>query len=601
LTDLRKLLTITLLLCLAKTLAQQVQLYHQVNGHCDFTFIGNTLNPNENGVNSFCYTLPSSAATLNLAPGDTIESAYLYWAGSGTGDYDVLLNGQQVTASRTFGLVQSLTGFPYFAAFADVTAQLQAGGNGAYTFSGLDISNWLSPAMYCNNGGNFAGWAIVIVYQNPALPLNQVQVFDGLDYVGQGHSLIDVNLSPLNIIDNTNAKIGFLAWEGDVSLANGESLKVNGHIMSNALNPATNAFNGTNSFTGATDLYNMDLDVYDVQSAVQIGDNMANIQLTSNQDFVMVNAIVTKFNSQLPDATIVAGNADRECDSRTITLHYTVYNTNSTDVLPAQVPIAFYAGGQLLDTAMTTASIAIGGSEDGQVTLVIPDGLGLNVPVTLSVDDNGGGQGHIIELDESNNRYATEVDLLVSPTVNAVPPRVSCNLGLGRAHFDFSDYEQLIPADASNDVTFYETAEDAATAQNPILNASDYTAATTPHDIFARVSNGPCFTVTSLRLLARNCPPTIYNYVSANNDGVNDTFHIDGLHDIFLNFNLQVYNRWGQKVWEGGNDSPEWTGQVTQGWRTGNQGAPDGTYFYMLDLHDRDYPEPYTGFLYLNR
>jgi gliding motility-associated-like protein len=115
------------------------------------------------------------------------------------------------------------------------------------------------------------------------------------------------------------------------------------------------------------------------------------------------------------------------------------------------------------------------------------------------------------------------------------------------------------------------------------------------------VSNGPCFTVTSLRLLARNCPPTIYNYVSANNDGVNDTFHIDGLHDIFLNFNLQVYNRWGQKVWEGGNDSPEWTGQVTQGWRTGNQGAPDGTYFYMLDLHDRDYPEPYTGFLYLNR
>jgi len=596
----RKLLTFTLLLCLAKILAQPVQLYHQVNGHCGFTFIGNTLNPGENGADSFCYTLPSSAASLNLAPGDAIESAYLYWAGSGTGDLDVQLNGQPITASRTFGLVQSSTGFPYFAAFADVTPQLQAGGSGTYTFSGLDISNWLSPSMYCNNGGNFAGWAIIIIYQNPALPLNQVQVFDGLDYVGQGHNLIDVNLSPLNIIDNTNAKIGFLAWEGDAGLANGESLSVNGQVMSNALNPATNAFNGTNSFTGSTNLYNMDLDEYDVQSAVHIGDNMAEIQLTSNQDFVMINAIVTKFNSQLPDATIIAGNADRICDSRTITLHYTVYNTNSTDVLPAPVPIAFYAGGQLIGSALTVGNIPIGGSEDGQVTLVIPDGLGINVPATLSVDDDGTGHGHIIELDESNNQYVSQINLLVSPAVNEVPPRVSCNLGLGSAHFDFSDYAQLIPADPGNEVTFYESAADAAIPQNPILNPSDYTAATTPHDIFVRVSNGPCFTVSSLKLLSRNCPPTIYNYISANNDGVNDTFHIDGLHDIFLNYKLEVYNRWGQKVWEGGSDSEEWRGQVTKGLRTGNQGAPDGTYFYLLDLHDQDYPQPYTGFLYLN-
>jgi hypothetical protein len=48
----------------------------------------------------------------------------------------------------------------------------------------------------------------------------------------------------------------------------------------------------------------MDLDVYTIQNNINIGDTSAQIQLTSGQDFVMINAIVTKLNSQLPDATL---------------------------------------------------------------------------------------------------------------------------------------------------------------------------------------------------------------------------------------------------------------------------------------------------------
>ena len=59
------------------------------------------------------------------------------------------------------------------------------------------------------------------------------------------------------------AKIGFTAWEGDSNLAVNETLRVNGNIISNPpLNPEENAFNGTNSFTGSSQLYNMDLDFY---------------------------------------------------------------------------------------------------------------------------------------------------------------------------------------------------------------------------------------------------------------------------------------------------------------------------------------------------
>ena len=61
-------------------------------------------------------------------------------------------------------------------------------------------------------------------------------------------------------------------------------------------------FNSTNSITNSNQLYNMDLDVYNIQNNINIGDTSALIQLTSGLDYVMINAIVTKLNSQLPDA-----------------------------------------------------------------------------------------------------------------------------------------------------------------------------------------------------------------------------------------------------------------------------------------------------------
>jgi hypothetical protein len=62
------------------------------------------------------FYLTSSDATLNLAPTDTVQSAYLYWAGSGTGDFSVNLN-SQVCAERTFSIVQASSGKPFFSAF----------------------------------------------------------------------------------------------------------------------------------------------------------------------------------------------------------------------------------------------------------------------------------------------------------------------------------------------------------------------------------------------------------------------------------------------------------------------------------------------------
>ena len=153
---------------------------------------------------------------------------------------------------------------------------------------------------------------------------------------------LQINLSNLFVLNNTNAKAGFIAWEGDSQLPT-ETFTVNGTVISNPLNPPNNVFNSTNSVTGSNELYNMDLDIYEIDSYVNIGDTNASIALTSFQDFIMISTVVTKLNSQLPDATLVIESSAVTCDSRDILLNYVVSNVNSTDFLPPNIPITFYA------------------------------------------------------------------------------------------------------------------------------------------------------------------------------------------------------------------------------------------------------------------
>lgn len=574
--------------------AQDISLFTQINGRYDFTFIGNTMNIAENNPTNFYVTNTSSSATLNLGPSDTIIRAYLYWAGSGDGDFEVDLNGTLITPDRTFSHSRFFNPntFTYFSAFKDITTLVQTTGNGTYTLSNLDISPFV--ALHYSRKTNFAGWAILIVYENSSLTLNQLNIYDGLQGVPDA---LQINLTNLYVLNNANAKAGFIAWEGDSQLAT-ENFTVNGTVISNPFNPPNNVFNSTNSVTGSNQLYNMDLDIYEIDSYISIGDTSASIALTSFQDFIMINTVVTKLNSQLPDATIVLENPISTCNSREVTIDFTVSNLNSTEVLQANTPITFYAGTQVIATAYTQNIIPIGGSENGNITLAIPSSIPLNFSLLAVVDDTGNGSGIVTELLENNNTFQIDIELTVSPTFNDLNSITTCNLGLTRGIFDFSSYSELVKTNSSHIVSFHESYIDAVQNFNPTTNSSNYEALTTPKEIFVRIDNG-CFSVTSFFLLTENCPPTVYNAVSPNNDTTNDTFFIDGLRDVFVNFELLIYNRWGKHLWTGNNNKPDWDGYVQEG--INSTIAPDGTYYYILYLNDPNYPEPLTGYLYINK
>lgn len=590
----------SLLLITGTIFGQDISLFQQFNGRYDFVFIGNTLNPIENSFQTTVSVLTSSSAQLSLNSNDQIEKAYLYWAGCGPVDFDVKLNGQPIRPDRTFilqRLVSNLV-FDYFSAFKEVTDQVQATGNGNYTLSDLDVS--ASIDFHSQRSTNFAGWAIIVIYKNQNLSLNQLNVYDGMQAVPDE---VNITLNSLNVIDNNDAKIGFLAWEGDSGIAVNETLRINGTPIGNPpLNPVNNAFNGTNSLTNSNVLYNMDLDVYLIQNNISIGDTSAQIQLTSSQDFVMINAIVTKLNSQLPDAMIGINSIDKQCDSRSIIAHYKVINPNSTAVLPSNTPISIYANNVYLRTIYTQTNIPIDGNESGQVTVVIPNSIPTIFDLKLVVDDIGNGTGIVAEINEINNKYVVPVELSVSPLFNIVPNLESCNLGNSKGVFNFSDYETLVKINSSDAVSFFESQVNAENNVNPILNTINYIALNTPKIIYIRLDNeGGCYSITSFVLTTKNCPPVVNNFVSPDNDGYNDTFHIEGLKDIFLNHKISIYNRWGKLVWTGNNNSNEWDGFANNGLLIDEKQIPSGTYYYVIELNDAEYNEPLTGYLYLTK
>ena len=794
-----------LLLLPTLSMAQEVTLFQQFEGRYTYLSFGNTLNTGENtGGNTPCEILSESSADFLLESDQTLIAAYLYWAGSGAVDPDVVLNGNPITAERTFLFDLDQGIHIYSGGYADITALVNSIGNGSYTLS--EFTPDITPDVYCafpGNTTNFGGWAITVVYEDPDLPLNQVSIFDGFESVSVANPNLSIQLTDLEVVDNAEAKIGFLAWEGDEILATNETLRLNGTLLSNPLNPVDNAFNGTNTFTNSSDLYNMDIDQYSIEDLIQPGDVEALIELTSSQDLVVVNNVVTVLNTALPDATITMDNIvnPKGCGNREITIDYTVYNTDGTDRLPP-VDIGFFADNILIEETQTTAIILFGESESGSITFTVPDGvpadfllraivdpfdeineldddnnedniefhllvfpeigtmrdlelcdvvgtelfdlteatpsidpndtlsyhhtqndaenntnpiegdisnyenttnpetiwirvsnpdcfvvdsfvievitcplpdatvsidneiyacrqrdllidytvyntdgtadlpsgtliafygdlqliatsqtqntipiggneigsLEVTLPESLPntfvlvaiVDDDGTGLGAVEELNEFNNEFDIVAEFGTIPPITELPTLTECDRGFEMAFFNLSAQDELITENTEGTFNYFLSQEDAITNTNPILDTAQFQNTSNPQMIYVRLENEICFTTTSFQLEVEQCPPIIYDGISPNGDTLNDVLHMDYVVNVFPDFNLKIYSREGNLIYEGGNDNGEWDAIPNTGILYQDKFVPVGTYYYVLVLNHPNFPEPFLGDVYVN-
>ena len=98
---------------------------------------------------------------------------------------------------------------------------------------------------------------------------------------------------------------------------------------------------------------------------------------------------------------------------------------------------------------------------------------------------------------------------------------------------------------------------------------------------------GLCFDVITMDIKVIGCE--IPKGISPNNDGDNDTWDLSG-YDIRK---VEIFNRYGSKVYGKSNYSNEWFGQSDNG----NE-LPDGTYYYVIEFNDLPAK---TGWVYINR
>ncbi len=86
---------------------------------------------------------------------------------------------------------------------------------------------------------------------------------------------------------------------------------------------------------------------------------------------------------------------------------------------------------------------------------------------------------------------------------------------------------------------------------------------------------------------------------SPNGDGVNDTYVIENLAFLYPNFNIEIFNRYGNVVYKGKAGSQSFDGTSNQSRLVSKGDLPVGVYFYIVNFNDGTKSE--QGRFYLSR
>ena len=168
------------------------------------------------------------------------------------------------------------------------------------------------------------------------------------------------------------------------------------------------------------------------------------------------------------------------------------------------------------------------------------------------------------------------------------------------ATFNLTQQNDLISTNINDIITYYISLEDVILNENKISDPGNFQNDTDPQLIYVRLENEICFTTSSFLIETENCIPYIPEGFSPNADNFNDVFEIDHLLNIFPNFELKIYSRYGNLIYQGLNDDGFWNGIANKGISFNYQLVPTGVYFYVLHLNDPRHPNQFIGNVYIN-
>jgi gliding motility-associated-like protein len=163
--------------------------------------------------------------------------------------------------------------------------------------------------------------------------------------------------------------------------------------------------------------------------------------------------------------------------------------------------------------------------------------------------------------------------------------------------FDFdygiicSDNNIVIEANPfQNNLEFTWQINNAVVYSGAAFNLSSYIEATPIEEVFPiaiiiSAEKDNCYKIRNITVTGTPCE--IPNVITPNGDTLNESFDLTG-YDVAR---LQIYNRWGKKIYDKANYVNEWHGQNNHG-----DDLPDGVYFYIIDTNSGD---SQTGWIYV--
>ncbi|HLY69477.1 MAG TPA: T9SS type A sorting domain-containing protein [Puia sp.] len=308
----------------------------------------------------------SSAANLTLPSGsNTIKFARLYWGGhltpddfSGSNLTSVKIkfgtNAYQsvsIPASQVNAITVSSNSYAY-QSYADITNYIQNNGTGTYTVANIPSST--GDDIKNLDGGGYGGWSIVVAYENTSMSYYSVRIYDAFLFVESQSAAQTLTLTNLNAPNNTlaaaDAYLSTFAWEGDANLAAapsnaaGDYLKINGVTYSDAVNPATNMWNGTISNYGSLvttsnpnykNQMGIDIDNINVGDVYGITPNATSATVTFGTEQDQYYPSVFAFSIKMKDPlvtinkTVVGSKAPTTTLQSNETLTYTITGANT--------------------------------------------------------------------------------------------------------------------------------------------------------------------------------------------------------------------------------------------------------------------------------
>ena len=319
-------------------------------------------------------TFNSSSSTFTPPAGSQVLFAGLYWGGRtssggtapapnaaarGTALLQTPASGGYVSVTGTVADSSTAVGIESaYVAFADVTALVTAGGPGRYQVANVQSGTGLD---------RYAGWSLVVVYRDLALPLRNLSVFDGLATIKQNELPLQIGVSGFRtpLSGPVRTSVGLVAYEGDRGSA-GDRFRLNGRDLSDAANPPNNVFNSSVSFQG-TNTINQRIPPYVNALGFDSDRIVADGYLANGAASTAFEALTTLDQYQIQTVTFTT-----DLSSPRLVVTKSVTDLNGGDVEP----------GDVLRYAVTTrndgddAAVGVGVSDAVPAgTTLVPDSL----------------------------------------------------------------------------------------------------------------------------------------------------------------------------------------------------------------------------------